>query len=311
MIMKKFLVYLLHNRDLLKIAILTRIAHIVPDKLYLKLLYQLKTGYKLNIDNPQTFNEKLQWLKLYNRKPEYTQMVDKNDAKRYVANMIGEKYIIPTLGVWDRFEDIDFDLLPNQFVLKTTHGGGNTGVVICKDKSKLDIDKARTKLNRSLKQCIYKNLKEWPYKNVQKRIIAEVLLQEEKTPSNPNGDLIDYKFYCFNGEAKVVLIASDRHLDTGVCFDYFDKEFNHYPFEQGGPNSQKRIEKPAFLDEMWQLANKLSEGIPHVRVDLYCVNGNIYFGELTFFDSSGFAEFKPREWDYKFGEWITLPKIRC
>ena len=304
---KKLFYYAFNEPKRVWIGILTRLTPVIPDKLYLKWLFRLKMGYKLDLKNPKTFSEKLQWLKLYNRKPEYTAMVDKYEVKKYVANIIGEEYIIPTLGVWDRFEDIDFDKLPNQFVLKTTHGGGNTGVVICKDKATFDVNAAKEKLNRSLKQDIYKRLKEWPYKNVKHRIIAESFLSEDKTADNPNGNLIDYKFFCFNGEAKALLIATDRHSKTGVCFDYFDKDFNHYPFEQGGPNSKKHIQKPACFHEMWKIANKLSIGIPHVRVDLYCINGHIYFGELTLFDSSGFAEFNPNEWNLTFGEWITLP----
>ena len=305
---KKLIYYICQKPNLLGIAILSSLSPILADKLYLKWRFKLQMGYKLNLDNPQTFSEKLQWLKLYNRKPEYTQMVDKYTAKEYVAKIIGEEYIIPTLGVWDKFDDIDFDKLPDQFVLKTTHGGGNTGVVICKDKSTLDRDATKKKLKRSLKSDIYKSLKEWPYKNVKKRIIAETYLSEEITPENPTGDIIDYKFFCFNGEAKAVLIATERHSTTGVCFDYFDKDFNHYPFEQGGPNSKKEIKKPEYLENMWEIANKLSKSIPHVRVDLYCIRGHIYFGELTFFDSSGLAEFTPDEWNYKFGEWITLPE---
>lgn len=304
---RKLIYYILHDQAKLGLAIITRLAPIIPDKQYLKWVFRFKMGYKLDLDNPKTFSEKLQWLKLYNRKPEYTQMVDKYEAKKYVANIIGEEYIIPTLGVWDRFEDINFDELPNQFVLKTTHGGGGGGVVICKDKALINTEKAKSVLNRSLEQDIYVNLKEWPYKNVKKRIIAETYLSEEVTDENPTGDIIDYKFFCFNGEARAMLIATERHSETGVCFDYFDKDFNHYPFEQGGPNSKKTISKPKKFEEMWQLASKLSEGIPHVRVDLYCIKGNIYFGELTFFDSSGFAEFDPQEWNYKFGEWIKLP----
>lgn len=304
---KKLFYYAFNEPKRVWIGILTRLAPVIPDKLYLKWLFRLRMGYKLDLKNPKTFSEKLQWLKLYNRKPEYTAMVDKYEAKKYVANIIGEEYIIPTLGVWDRFEDIDFDKLPNQFVLKTTHGGGNTGVVICADKATFDINAAKEKLNRSLKQDIYKRLKEWPYKNVKHRIIAESFLSEDKTADNPNGDLIDYKFFCFNGEAKVLLIATDRHSKTGVCFDYFDKDFNHYPFERGGPNSKKHIQKPAYFREMWEIANKLSIGIPYVRVDLYCINGHIYFGELTFFSASGMAQFDPVEWDLQFGKWIDLP----
>jgi hypothetical protein len=306
--LRKIVDYALHSPDKLLLVILVRMAPIIPDKLYLKWLFRLKMGYKLNLDNPKTFNEKLQWLKLYNRKPEYTQMVDKFAVKEYVAKIIGEEYIIPTIGVWDKFEDIDFEALPNQFVLKTTHGGGGGGVVICKDKSKFDIQAAKIKLNKSLKQCIYKSLKEWPYKDVPRRIIAERYMVDKVSENNPYGNLVDYKFYCFDGCVKVCMIATERYSETGVCFDYFDSEFNHYPFEQGGPNSKKNIKKPELLDDMITLATKLSAGMPHVRVDLYCVDKQIYFGELTLFDSSGFAEFNPIEWDYTFGNWIELPK---
>lgn len=295
------------NPKLLGIAILSHLAPIIPDKQYLKWMFRLEMGHKLNLKNPKTFNEKLQWLKLYNRRAEYAQMVDKYAAKQYVANIIGEEYIIPTLGVWDSFDEIDFDSLPNQFVLKTTHGGGNCGVIICKDKATFDKDKAKRHLEQAFKQDIYKTLKEWPYKNVKKRIMAEAYLSEEITAENPIGDIVDYKFFCFDGEAKAILIATERHSKTGVCFDYFDKDFNHYPFEQGGPNSKKTISKPDKFEEMWHIAGKLSKGVPHLRVDLYCIKGKIYFGELTFFDSSGFDKFNPEEWAHTFGEWIKLP----
>lgn len=306
--LKQAIYYLLNNPKYLWIILLQRLAPIIPDKTYLKWLFSAKMGYNLNLENPQTFNEKLQWLKLYNRKSEYTRMVDKYEAKKYVAAIIGDEYIIPTLGVWDRFDEIDFDKLPDKFVLKTTHGGGNTGVVICKDKSTFDKEKAKAKLNKSLKSCIYRQLKEWPYKDVKRRIIAEAYLSEEVTAENPTGDITDYKFFCFNGETKVMLIATERHSESGVCFDYFDRDFTHYPFEQGGPNSQKPIKKPSQMEKMWQIATALSKGLAHIRIDLYCIKEQIYFGELTFFDSSGFAEFTPKEWDYKFGEWITLPE---
>lgn len=305
--LKKVLFYLFHHPSTLIAHVFEKTFGFIDDGSYLKCLYFIKFQKTLDLDNPKTFSEKLQWLKLYNRKPEYTQMVDKYEAKKYVANIIGEEYIIPTLGVWDRFEDINFDELPNQFVLKTTHGGGGAGIVICTDKANFDINNAKKKIARSLKQDIYKQLREWPYKDVKKRIIAETYLSEGVTDENPTGDIIDYKFFCFNGEAKAMLIATERHSETGVCFDYFDKDFNHYPFEQGGPNSKKKINKPEKFEEMWQVACKLSEGMPHVRVDLYCIKGHIIFGELTFFDSSGFAEFNPQEWNYKFGEWIKLP----
>lgn len=297
---KKLICKIAKNPRKLAVHLLHQIASILPDRFFLKVLFRLKMGYKLDLDNPQTFSEKLQWLKLYNRKPEYTTMVDKAAVKEYVAKIIGEEYIIPTLGVWDRFEDIDFDSLPNQFVLKTTHGGGNTGVVICKDKSSFDMASAKAKLNKSLRSCIYRRYKEWPYKNVKHRIIAEEYITDS------TGELNDYKFFCFNGEPKVMFIASERL--TGVKFDYFDMNFNHLPFEQGGPSSKKQHTRPKNMDKMVDISTKLSTDIPHVRVDLYDVDGKVYFGELTFFDSSGYAKFEPEEWDYKFGEWIELPK---
>lgn len=284
------------------LVLLYKFSRCYSDEKYLKRLFKLKMGKNLNLDNPQTFCEKLQWLKLYNRKPEYTQMVDKYEAKKYVANIIGEEYIIPTLGVWDRLEDIDWDSLPNQFVLKTTHGGGGGGVVICRDKSIFNIEDARKKLNKSFKQSIYKNYREWPYKNVKPRIIAEEYVTS-------GGDYInDYKFFCFNGKPKAMLVASGRYVEPETCFDYFDMEFNHLPFEQGGPNYNKPIEKPRLFDEMKDIAEKLSANIVHARIDLYDVNGLVKFGEITFFDSSGMAAFNPEEWDYTFGSWIKLPQ---
>ncbi len=297
---KKLIQCILCDHRFLKLVILTKFAWLLPDKLYLKLMFKLRMGYQLNISNPQTFNEKLQWLKLYNRRPEYTCMVDKYEVKKYVADIIGEEYIIPTLGVWDRVDDIDFKSLPNQFVLKTTHSGGNTGVVICKDKNSFDIDACKKKLNKSLRQDVYRSLREWPYKNVKRRIIAEVYKED------CNGELNDIKLFCFNGDPKAILIATDRNTD--VHFDYFDMDFNHLPFEQGGPNAIKPIKKPHNLELLSVLASKLSKNIPHVRVDFYDVDGKIFFGELTFFDSSGFAIFNPQEWDYTFGGWIKLPE---
>lgn len=288
------------NPRLILIHFVQKFGFWLPDKLYLQLLFYGYMGKRLNLKNPQTFSEKLQWLKLYDRRPDYTTMVDKYAVKKYVADIIGEEYIIPTLGVWDNFDDIDFDSLPNQFVLKTTHGGGNTGVVICKDKSTFNIEAARTKMNRSFKQNIYRSFREWPYKNVPKRIIAEKYVTDSK------GELNDYKFFCFNGEPKVMLMATERK--TGVKFDYFDTDFNHLPFEQGGPNSNKKLERPACMDKMIELSRMLAQNIAHVRVDLYDVDGKIYFGELTFFDSSGLAEFYPEEWNYKFGSLLCLPQ---
>ena len=203
---KKLIGYIRHNPQALVLRILVRVAPIIPDRLYLKWLFRLKMGKKLDLDNPRTFSEKLQWLKLYNRKPEYTQMVDKYEAKRYVAGIIGEEYIIPTLGVWDRVEDINFDQLPNQFVLKCTHDSG--GIVICSDKSKLDINAAKKKLKRSLTRDFYAQNREWPYKNVKRRIIGEEYMVDES-----GYELKDYKWFCYNGEPKALFIATDRGLE--------------------------------------------------------------------------------------------------
>ena len=273
------------------------------DERYLKASYKAKFHKKLDLNNPQTYNEKLQWLKLYDRKPEYTQMVDKVGAKEYVANIIGEEYIIPTLGVWDRFEDIDFDKLPNQFVLKCTHDSG--GVIVCKDKSKLDKENAQRKLEKNLKINYYIHKREWPYKDVKPRIIAEQYMEDES-----GYELKDYKWFCFDGEPKALFIATDRGVEgEETKFDFFDMEFNHLPFTNGHPNANREIKKPLSFDEMKALASKLSKGFPHLRVDFYDINGKIYFGELTFYHWSGLTPFVPEEWDYTFGSWIKLPGI--
>ena len=283
------------------LAILTHFGTWLPDALYLKIMFRLKMGYCLDLKTPKTFNEKLQWLKLYNRKPEYTLMVDKFEAKRIATRILGKEYVIPTIGVWDKFDDIDFSLLPDSFVLKSTNGGGGGGVVICRDKNVFDKSSAAKRLNSSLKTSIYKHLKEWPYKNVKPRILAENFMVDE------SGELRDYKFYCFNGEPKVFLVASVRFSRHRTYFDYFDMDGNHLPFTQGGENNPVLPKLPSNFEKMKTIAQKLSQGIPHVRIDLYSVDEIVYFGEFTFFDSSGFEKFTPNEWDEKFGEWIKLP----
>ena len=272
----------------------------LPDAQYLKLLYYSKLGIILNLDNPKTFNEKLQWLKLYDRRPEYTVMVDKHAVKEYVSNIIGKEYIIPTLGVWDKFEDINFDTLPEQFVLKCTHDSG--GLVICKNKSDFDIQSAKTKINLCLCQNFFYHGREWPYKNVAPRIIAEAYMEDTST-----NELRDYKFFCFDGIAKMMYIATDRCTkDVETKFDFFDMDFNHLDFTNGHPNADVLPKKPDSFEKMRELAEKISEGIPHCRVDFYEVDGRIYFGEITFFHMSGLAPFDPPEWDQKIGEWIEF-----
>lgn len=264
-------------------------------------------GKKLDLEHPLMYSEKLQWLKLYDRRPEYTVMVDKVKAKEYVASVIGKEYIIPTLGVWDNPDRIDFDSLPNRFVLKCNHNSG-LGMYICKDKSKLNIDEVKEGLREGLKQDFYVGGREWPYKDVPRLILAEEFL-DPGPDSKHEGGLQDYKFFCFDGQVKALFIAKDR--DKGphsTKFDFFDEKFNHLPFTNGHPNAEIMPEKPRMFEEMKMLAAKLSKGIPHVRIDFYEVNGHVYFGEMTFFHWSGFTPFVPEEWDYKFGEWLSLPQ---
>ena len=270
----------------------------LPDKVYIQLYYFAQFKHFCNLKNPKTYNEKLNWLKLNDRNPEYTKMVDKYEVKKYVSNIIGEEYIIPTLGIWDKFDDIDFDELPEQFVLKCTHD--SEGVVIVKDKSKFEKNVARKKINDALKCNFYYIGREWPYKKIKPRIIAEKYMEDEEC-----GELRDYKFFCFNGEPKAMFIASDRGIGE-TKFDYYDLEFNHLNIIQHYPNSNLKIEKPKNFDKMIELAKILSKNFIHVRVDFYEVNGKIYFGELTFYHFSGFQPFVPNEWDYKFGELINL-----
>lgn len=300
---KKLFHALLYDRKKIKLVLLYRFSHFYSDEIFLRKLYRLRMGKELNLDNPQTFCEKLQWLKLYNRKPEYTQMVDKYAVKEYVANIIGEEYIIPTLGIWDKVEDIDWDMLPNQFVLKTTHGGGSGGVIICKEKATLDINIAKKKLKRSFKQDIYTNLREWPYKNVKRRIIAEVLLTDDTYD-----DLPDYKFFCFNGKPKYCQVIRNRN--TKETIDFYDMDWNHMPLVGLNPiaeNGSTQVARPLHLDNMIDICQNLSKGIPFSRIDLYIVNEKVFFGEITFFPASGMGRIRPEEWNYKLGGLIQLP----
>lgn len=271
------------------------------DKLYLKLNFKNKMGKKLNLDNPKTFNEKLQWLKLYDRKSEYVNMVDKYEVKNYVANIIGEKYIIPTLGVYNNFDEIDFSKLPNQFVIKCTHDSG--GLIICKDKSKFDKKEAKSKMNKSLKINYFYAGREWVYKNIQPRIIIEKYMEDKN-----DKELRDYKFYCFDGYVKAILVATNRQSDTEeLCFDYFDNKYNHLNLtNHWHPNAKVLPHKPQNFDKMLEIASKLSKNIPHVRVDLYEVNNSIYFGELTFYDMGGYLKIHPDDWDLEWGQLIKL-----
>lgn len=272
----------------------------IPDKIYLKILYKKVMHKKLNLKNPQTFNEKLQWLKLYDRKNIYTTMVDKYEAKKYVANLIGNQYIIPTLGVYDRFKDIDFKELPDQFVLKCTHDSGST--IVCKEKKAFNVMEAKKKINKYLKRNFYYQFREWPYKNVSPRIIVEKYMQNNEK----NEELKDYKIFCFKGTPYMILVCSNRkgnHKNT----DFFDTEWNKIDLtRENSENSKETIKKPEKLEEMLEISKKLSKNTSFLRVDLYEIYGKIYFGELTFYPSSGFEGFKPELWDKRLGDMIQI-----
>ena len=256
---------------------------------------------KLNLDNPKTFNEKLQWLKLYDRKKVYTTMVDKYEVKKYVADLIGEEYIIPVLGVYNKFDEIDFEKLPNQFVIKCTHDSG--GIIIVKDKSKLNIKDARKKINKFLKRNFYKEHREWPYKNVMPRIMIEEYIEE----SNQR-ELVDYKIHIFNGKPKITLVCKDRFSERGMTEDFFDNDWHHLDLKRPNhDNSKIEPTVPKNLSKMFNLAEKLSKNTFFVRIDFYNLNGRIFFGEITFFPAAGFNKFVPEEWDYKLGSYLKLP----
>lgn len=277
----------------------------LPDEIYTRLIYRLKTGKKLNLNNPQTFNEKLQWLKLYDHNPLYTTLVDKYAVKQWVADKIGSEYVIPTLGVWDRPEDIDWDSLPDQFVLKTTHGGGGDGVVICKDKAKINKAEVLARLRKSMKTDPYKRLREWPYKNVPRRIIAEKFMQDYGRPDNK--DLADYKFYCFDGKPYYCQVIRDRHSSETI--DFYDMKWNLMPFvgvNPNGRNGNTPVERPVGFDSMVKICERLSKDLSFSRIDLYEINDTEYFGEVTFFPGGAVGHFSPDEWNYRLGDLVKL-----
>ena len=298
--LKKFFTYIIYHPERIFLRLWNGVAPIISDQLFLAVKFRLTMGYWMDFAHPKTYNEKLQWLKLHDRKPIYTQMVDKYTSKRHVAERIGEKYIIPTIGVWERPEDIPWNELPNQCVAKVTHDSG--GIVICKDKSQLNIFTAKQKLSNGLKRDYYAVSREWPYKDVKRQIIVEQYMVDES-----GHELKDYKFFCFDGEPKMLFIATDReNTNEETKFDFFDMKFNLLPFTNGHKHAKVLPTKPKGFDTMVELARKLSIGIPHVRVDFYDINGQVYFGELTFYHWSGFVSFEPKEWDYKIGEWLSI-----
>jgi hypothetical protein len=271
----------------------------MPDEQYLKKKYKIVMGETLNLDNPQTFGEKMQWLKLYDRKPEYTIMVDKYLMRKFVAEKLGDGYSIPLIGVWNSPDEINFEELPNQFVLKCNHNSG-AGMCICRDKNKLDIKQVKAGLKRGLQQNYYLNHREWPYKDVPRRIIAEKYMEQ-----NDDMNLTDYKFFCFNGEPKIMYISKDN-AEVPLT-DFFDMDFNHLPIRMKDKNAEILSERPICFDDMRDMAGKLSADVPFLRVDFYYIDSKIYVGELTFYHNAGFTKVNPKEWDIKLGEMIELP----
>lgn len=269
----------------------------VPDEIYLKILYRERMNKNLNLKKPKTYNEKLQWLKLNDRKPSYTDLVNKYKVRKYIADKIGEDYLIPLLGVYDKFEEINFEELPNQFVLKCTHDSG--GIVICKDKLTLDVEAAKEKINKSLNTNYYYKFREWPYKNVKPLIICEKYMVDES-----GYDLKDYKFFCFNGTPRMMYFVKNRQ--SNITADYYDMEFEQIPVKQLHENSPEKLEKPVTFEKMKELSTLLSKEFRHIRVDFYEINGAIFFGELTFYHFTGLKKFYPQEYDEIFGDWLKL-----
>ena len=275
----------------------------MPDAEYLSRKFAAVFGRRLSLEAPKTFNEKLQWLKLYDRKPEYTVMVDKYKARDYISEKIGAGYLIPMLGVWNAPDEIDFDTLPDKFVLKCNHNSG-LGMCICKDKSALNIKNVKKRLKRGLKQDYYLTGREWPYEDVPRKIIAEQFMNSDA------GGLTDYKVHCFNGAPKLILVCKDRFTSTGLTEDFFTSSWEHLDIRRPThPNSSAEIAQPEELPEILMLAKQLSEGIPFLRVDFYIIEHKVYFSELTFYPAAGFEKFVPEKWDDILGSWLELPPL--
>lgn len=297
---KKLINYFMHPSKVL-IYLASRNIIKMDDAKYLKLQFKVITGKKLNLSNPQTFNEKMQWLKLHDRKEIYTKLVDKYEVKNYIKAIIGDEYLIPTLGVYDSFDEIDFESLPNQFVIKCTHDSG--GVVIVKDRDNFDKKKVKKKIEKNLKRNFFYFGREWPYKNVKPRIIIEKYMEDVSKV-----ELKDYKFMCFSGKVKCTFVCSNR--SQGLCIDIYDLNWKKMPFQRSYPNSKEEVVKPKNYEKMILLAEKLAKDIPFVRVDFYEINGQIYFGELTFYPGGGTEVFKPEKYNYELGNWIDLNSVR-
>ena len=289
-----------------------KLNRLFPNKFYLSTLYKWRTGGTMNWGSPSTYNEKCNWMKLYHRNPMYAQLADKIEAKKYVESILGVGYTFPLIAVYDKVEDIDFDALPNQFVIKANHDSG--GLCICKDKSKgiivrgksddhsnLSYDEVRKILKNSLKKNYYWQNREWPYKNIKRRILVEQFMQQ----SDGSG-LNDYKFFCFNGEPRYVWMGTNY---TPMHFDIYSVDWKNQHVEWGYINAPEDVPPPPGYEQMLAMARKLSKGIPHVRVDFFNIDGKIYVGEFTFYTWAGLCPFNPPEWDQKFGELIDLSKV--
>lgn len=278
--------------------VICRLMGIIPDKTYLRLLYRIKTGRVLHLDDPRTYSEKINWMKVYDRNPLYTQLADKLEVRDYVKKRVGEEYLFPLLGVWNSFEEIDFDKLPERFVLKCTHDFGS--VVIVNDKDTIDISEIKKRINGELKFNFYYRGREWAYKDIKPRIIAEKNMQEGETR------LVDYKFFCFGGRVKYIFVAQGRDVD--LRFDFFDRDYNHLDIVNCYPNADTVPDKPKCIDEMIEVAEKLSSGINNVRVDLYEIAGRVYFSEMTFYHKGGMGAFEPYEADLMIGkDFLQIP----
>lgn len=274
----------------------------LPDKLYLQILYKIRTKMKLNLQNPKTYNEKLQWLKLYDHNPIYKKLVDKYEVRRYVTDTIGESYLIPLLGVWKSFDEIEFNKLPNQFVLKCTHDSGS--VIICKDKDTLNVKKTKKKLNKCMNRDYFYLGREWPYKNIKPRIIAEEYMVDES-----GTQLKDYKIFCFHGKPKMIEVDFDRF--TGHKRNLYDTDWNYLDVEIKYPTHPEiKIAKPKELNTMLMLAEKLASVYPHVRVDFYTFDNSIYFSEITFFHASGMGKITPQQFAEEMGAWININQVK-
>lgn len=299
--MIKKVVKAIKNPNIVMLVLLNlKIFRAFPDELYLKIVFRLRTGKKLNLENPKTFNEKLQWLKLNDRKSHYKHLVDKLKVREYIARELGEEYLIPLLGVYNSFEDIKFNELPNQFVLKPNHTSGN--VYICKDKSKINYKKLRIEINKWLKREYFWKHREWPYKGISPKIICEKYMIDQSKE-----ELNDYKIMCFNGKAKCIFVCKNRGSSSGLNIDIYDTNWNLTPMQRvGSPNSGGYSDKPKNYIQMIEYAERLAQNNKFLRVDFYNINDQLYFGELTFYPSSGFEGFEPREYDKLLGDWLNL-----